>query len=170
MWHPRCLPRGLGVWSEAPGCVWGRGTSTCSQKSGTDPAWNRCEQKPHSAMRSANLLSSRLPGGRGGGREGDPSRRTWAWLSAGRQGPRTGPDFRDHGDRAAGAAPPGGRAWWRGVAEPGGRFAGRSRPAGDLGYFVTAPSTQASLPPLNETPLLRDVQPLHLIKEIALQC
>lgn len=147
-------------------CV-GGGISTCSQKSGTDPAWNRCEQKPHSALHSANLLSSRLPG------EGNPSRRTWAWLSVGRQGPRTGPDFgaaATGGDREAGAAPPGGRAWWRGVAEPGGRFAGRSRPAGDLGYFVTAPSTQASLPPLNETPLLRDVQPLHLIKEIALQC
>lgn len=47
---------------------------------------------------------------------------------------------------------------------------GRAGPAEELGYFVTAPSTQASLPPLNETPLLRDVQPLHLIKEIALQC
>ena len=42
--------------------------------------------------------------------------------------------------------------------------------AEESGSFVTAPSTQASLPPLNETPLLRDVQPLHLIKEIALQC
>lgn len=55
----------------------------------------------------------------------------------------------------------------RRAAAPSG---GRAGPAGELGYFVTAPSTQASLPPLNETPLLRDVQPLHLIKEIALQC
>lgn len=47
---------------------------------------------------------------------------------------------------------------------------GPAGPAEELGYFVAAPSTQASLPPLNETPLLRDVQPLHLIKEIALQC
>lgn len=48
---------------------------------------------------------------------------------------------------------------------PGARFSQQFR------YFVQLPIfTQASLPPLNETPLLRDVQPLHLIKEIALQC
>lgn len=88
----------------------------------------------------------------------------------------------ERGGPAAGAAPPGGRAGQarvplrdRGTA---GRREGsaaatsgrRAGPAEELGYFVTAPSTQASLPPLNETPLLRDVQPLHLIKEIALQC
>lgn len=49
--------------------------------------------------------------------------------------------------------------------EPGAEFSQQFR------YFVQLPIfTQASLPPLNETPLLRDVQPLHLIKEIALQC
>lgn len=49
--------------------------------------------------------------------------------------------------------------------EPGAGFSQQFR------YFVQLPIfTQASLPPLNETPLLRDVQPLHLIKEIALQC
>lgn len=79
--------------------------------------------------------------------------------------------------RAAGAAPPAGRAGVGPGAPPGrwGRWAaaasgGRTGPAEESGNFVTAPSTQASLPPLNETPLLRDVQPLHLIKEIALQC
>lgn len=95
-------------------------------------------------------------------------------------GPATpGPE---RGGRAAGAAPPGGRAaqaWVplrdRGTAGPREGLAAatsgeRAGPAEELGYFVTAPSTQASLPPLNETPLLRDVQPLHLIKEIALQC
>lgn len=86
------------------------------------------------------------------------------------------------GGRAAGAAPSGGRAGPARVPlrdgrkvgpRPGSAAAtsgGRAGPAEELGYFVTAPSTQASLPPLNETPLLRDVQPLHLIKEIALQC
>lgn len=57
------------------------------------------------------------------------------------------------------ARPPG-RGWG-----PGSGFSQQFR------YFVQLPIfTQASLPPLNETPLLRDVQPLHLIKEIALQC
>lgn len=83
-------------------------------------------------------------------------------------------------EAGSGAASPGGRATGRcpsGAAGPrtGGRTAaarsgGRAGPAGEPGYFVAAPSAQASLPPLNETPLLRDVQPLHLIKEIALQC
>lgn len=58
----------------------------------------------------------------------------------------------------------------------GGLQPGRERAPGagfsqQFRYFVQLPIfTQASLPPLNETPLLRDVQPLHLIKEIALQC
>lgn len=76
-------------------------------------------------------------------------------LGAGRDGP---------------GAPPGPRDRRPGEGTAAATSGGRAGPAGELGYFVAAPSTQASLPPLNETPLLRDVQPLHLIKEIALQC
>ncbi|XDA77940.1 hypothetical protein R6Z07M_008007 [Ovis aries] len=94
----------------------------------------------------------RPDGGAGPGR-GQAARKAQRPLRAGRARP----------GRPSGTAGPRGR---RAAAASG----GRAGPAEESGYFVTAPSTQASLPPLNETPLLRDVQPLHLIKEIALQC
>lgn len=71
--------------------------------------------------------------------------------------------------RALGRPDSGGAA--RCGLRPSPRAGARRRALHRFGYFVQLPIfTQASLPPLNETPLLRDVQPLHLIKEIALQC